>query len=54
MKVWQCVICGFLYDEEAGLPEEGILPGTTWEDVPGDWSCPECQAKKSDFMMVEV
>ncbi|UWN50258.1 Rubredoxin-2 [Alcanivorax sp. ALC70] len=34
MKKWECVVCGFIYDEEEGLPEEGIEPGTKWEDVP--------------------
>ena len=34
MKVWQCVVCGFIYDEKAGMPEEGIKPGTAWADIP--------------------
>lgn len=54
MKKWQCVVCDFFYDEENGLPEEGIAPGTRWEDVPEDWLCPECGAGKSDFAMIEV
>lgn len=54
MKKWQCVICGFVYDEAAGLPNEGIVPGTRWEDVPADWACPDCGAAKLDFEMVEV
>ena len=33
-KSWMCLICGFVYDEEKGLPDEGIAPGTRWEDVP--------------------
>ena len=37
MKKWQCVVCGFVYDEQAGLAEEGIAPGTRWEDIPDDW-----------------
>jgi rubredoxin len=53
-KTLQCVLCAFVYDERAGLPEEGILPGTRWEDVPETWSCPDCSAKKSDFQMVEI
>ena len=48
-----CLICGYIYDEAAGLPEEGIAPGTRWEDIPEDWTCPECKASKSDFEMVE-
>jgi len=54
MKVWQCVICGFIYDEAKGLPEEGIAPGTTWDSLPDDWTCPECGADKEDFEMIEV
>ncbi|HUF81483.1 MAG TPA: rubredoxin [Burkholderiales bacterium] len=50
----QCLLCAFVYDEEAGLPEEGIAPGTRWEDVPETWSCPDCSATKRDFVMVEI
>ncbi|MCR8171713.1 rubredoxin, partial [Pseudomonas aeruginosa] len=34
MKKWQCVVCGLIYDEAKGWPEEGIEAGTRWEDVP--------------------
>jgi len=54
MKTWQCVVCGFTYDEAAGLPDEGIAPGTRWEDIPNDWSCPDCGVAKADFEMVMV
>ncbi len=53
-KKYICVICGFIYDQQKGLPEDGIAPGTSWEDVPDDWVCPECGAGKEDFDMVEV
>jgi rubredoxin len=53
-RTWMCLICGFVYDEEKGLPEEGIAPGTRWEDVPMNWTCPECGARKEDFEMVEI
>jgi rubredoxin len=53
-KTWMCLICGWIYDEAAGLPEEGIAPGTRWEDVPMNWTCPECGARKEDFEMVVV
>lgn len=53
-KKYMCVICGFTYDEALGRPEEGIPPGTRWEDVPETWSCPDCGALKFDFEMVEV
>jgi rubredoxin len=53
-KTWMCLICGFIYDEAAGLPDEGIAPGTRWEDVPMNWTCPECGARKEDFELVEI
>jgi len=53
-KVWKCVLCGFSYDEAAGMPTDGIPPGTRWADVPESWTCPDCSAAKSDFEMVEV
>ena len=51
-KTWQCTLCSFVYDEAAGLPEEGIAPGRRWEDVPATWSCPDCSSSKSDFQMI--
>jgi len=54
MKTYMCLICGFIYDETAGLPQEGIPPGTRWEDIPPHWRCPECDAHKEDFEMIEV
>lgn len=53
-KKWQCLLCAFYYDEAAGMPDEGIAPGTRWEDVPETWNCPDCSASKADFQMVEV
>jgi rubredoxin len=53
LKQWVCVICGWIYDEAAGLPEEGIAPGTRWADVPVDWRCPLCDVGKDDFALVE-
>ena len=44
-----CNICGFVYDEELGCPEEGIVPGTAWENVPEDFSCPLCSVGKEEF-----
>ena len=52
MKTYQCVVCGFIYEEAAGMPEEGISPGTRWEDIPADWQCPECGVAKADFEMI--
>jgi rubredoxin len=54
MKSWQCIVCGFIYDEAKGLPEDGIAPGTAWADIPEDWECPDCGVSKSDFEMVQI
>jgi rubredoxin len=53
-RVYVCVVCGFLYDEAKGLPEEGIAPGTRWDDIPEDWVCPDCGVGKADFEMTAV
>jgi rubredoxin len=53
-KKWECVICGFIYDEAEGLPDDGIIAGTKWEDVPEDWECPDCGISKFDFDMQEA
>ena len=54
MKTWLCIICGLIYDEAKGWPDDGIAPGTRWEDVPEDWLCPECKVGKADFEMIEL
>jgi len=54
LRRWECSVCGFIYDEAIGLPEEGIAAGTAWMDIPDDWSCPDCGVAKSDFSMVEI
>jgi rubredoxin len=54
MKTYMCVICGFIYEEEKGWPEDGIPADTHWEDVPLTWVCPECGATKEDFEMMEI
>ena len=54
MSAYQCPGCQYVYDEAKGLPEEGIAPGTKWDDVPDSWTCPDCGAAKSDFVMEEI
>jgi rubredoxin len=54
MKTYLCIVCGFVYDETAGRPEDGIAPGTAWADVPESWACPECGVAKADFEMVMI
>lgn len=44
-----CELCGFVYDEEEGMPDEGIPAGTKFEDLPEDWVCPLCGAGKEEF-----
>lgn len=49
MDRYVCTICGYVYDPEQGDPDNGVAPGTKWEDVPDDWECPVCGASKEDF-----
>lgn len=51
---WMCVVCGYIYSEADGLPEEGIAAGTSWENIPETWLCPDCGVTKADFEMVEI
>ena len=44
-----CTVCGYTYDEAKGIPEAGIAPGTGWESLPEDWTCPLCGASKAEF-----
>ena len=44
-----CDICGYVYDPELGDPENGVAPGTPWEEVPEDWVCPLCGVGKDQF-----
>lgn len=46
---WMCKLCAFVYSEADGWPEQGIAPGTSWNNVPADWLCPDCGADKSVF-----
>jgi flavin reductase (DIM6/NTAB) family NADH-FMN oxidoreductase RutF/rubredoxin len=49
MAKYKCKICGYIYDPAAGDPDSGIKPGTPFEDIPDDWTCPICGAGKDDF-----
>jgi rubredoxin len=48
-----CITCGLIYDEALGFPDEDIAAGTRFEDIPDDWTCPDCSASKSDFELIE-
>ncbi len=50
MKKYRCEICGYVYDPDAGDPEADVAPGTAFEDLPDDWTCPVCGAAKEDFV----
>ena len=49
MKKYVCKICGYVYDPAAGDPDNGIAPGTAFEDLPADGVCPLCGVGKEDF-----
>ncbi|MBT5798056.1 MAG: rubredoxin, partial [Porticoccaceae bacterium] len=52
-SVWECIVCGWVYDESLGSPDDGIVPRTLWEDIPEHWTCPNCSVTKQDFEMVK-
>ncbi len=49
MKRYVCNVCGYVYDPAKGDPEHGVQPGTSFEEVPADWVCPECGVGKDEF-----
>jgi rubredoxin len=49
MKKFVCDTCGYVYDPEVGDPDNGIAPGTPFEELPDDWTCPLCGVEKSEF-----
>jgi flavin reductase (DIM6/NTAB) family NADH-FMN oxidoreductase RutF/rubredoxin len=49
MDKYVCDVCGYVYDPEKGDPDNGVKPGTAFEDIPGDWVCPVCGAPKDQF-----
>ncbi|HHU15595.1 MAG: rubredoxin [Kiritimatiellae bacterium] len=53
MQKYVCNVCGYVYDPETGDPSNGVAPGTPFEDIPGDWICPECGVGKDEFSPVE-
>ncbi|WP_438041398.1 rubredoxin [Sorangium sp. So ce128] len=53
MKKYRCLVCGFVYDPAVGDPDTGVAPGTSFEDLPDSWMCPECGATKADFEPID-
>ena len=49
MKKYTCVVCDYEYDPANGDPDNGVAPGTAFEDIPDDWTCPVCGAGKDQF-----
>jgi rubredoxin len=48
-EAWICTCCGYVYDPAAGDPDNGVAPGTRFEDLPPEWKCPVCKALKDLF-----
>ena len=53
MKKYECTVCGYVYDEAIGEPDNGIAAGTTFDELPEDYACPLCAVGKDDFKEVE-
>ena len=49
MKNYICSVCGYIYDPEVGDPDNGLAPGTPFEELPEDWVCPVCSSPKEVF-----
>ena len=54
MQKYECSVCGYVYDPEDGDPDNGVDPGTPFEDLPDDWVCPVCGATKDQFEPAQV
>ena len=53
MKSYECDVCGYVYDPAAGDLENDVEPGTSFEELPEDWVCPECSVGKDEFSPVD-
>jgi rubredoxin len=54
MNKWECTACGYVYDPAVGDPENGVPPGTSFEDLPEDWVCPQCGVGKEFFQKLST
>ncbi|NLL92362.1 MAG: rubredoxin [Ruminococcaceae bacterium] len=50
---YECTLCGYIYDVVYGDPDNGVEPGTSFEDVPDSWVCPLCGATKDFFNKID-
>jgi len=53
MRKYECDACGYIYDPAVGDPDNGVAPGTAFEDLPDDWVCPLCGVGKDEFSAVD-
>lgn len=53
MAKYRCTVCEYVYDPAQGDPDNGVDPGTAWENLPADWVCPVCGVDKDMFEPVE-
>jgi len=53
MKKYRCIMCTYIYDPAVGDPENGVVPGTSFEDIPEGWVCPDCGAGKDEFEPID-
>jgi rubredoxin len=54
MSKWECTACGYVYDPAVGDPDNGFPPGTSFESLPDDWTCPQCGVGKDYFRKIEA
>ena len=49
MDKYECEVCAYIYDPAEGDPDNGVEPGTQFDDIPDEWCCPVCGATKDQF-----
>jgi rubredoxin len=53
MRKYKCLLCEYIYDPAVGDPENGVPPGTAFENLPQGWVCPNCGADKDQFVPLD-
>jgi rubredoxin len=54
MEKWKCTLCEYVYDPAVGDPDNGVVPGTAFEDISDEWICPWCGAPKNVFKKLDT
>lgn len=54
MVMYECIVCGYVYDPNSGDPTAGVAPGVEFDALPDDWVCPECMVGKEQFAKVQA